>query len=98
MYSGSGEPLQLKDLELLFGRVVSVALGFAGIAVFVMLLIGGFNLLTAGSEAPKAEAAKKTITYAIFGMIFVVVSFLILRIIAAITGAEGILNFRVFQP
>jgi len=93
----TGEVPTIMDLEGVFSNIVRVALGFAGIALFVMLLIGGFNLITAGSEAPKAEAAKKTITYAILGVVFVALAFLILRVIEAITGAEGILQFKITQ-
>ncbi len=85
------------ELEAVFGNVVSVAVGFAGIVFLIMLLVGGFNLITAGSEAPKAEAAKKTITFAIFGFVFVALAFLILTLISNFTGVEGILNFKLVQ-
>ena len=86
------------SLEGLFSNVVGVAIGLAGIALFVMLLIGGFNILTAGADAGKTQAAQKTITYAILGLVFIAVSFLILRLIASFTGVEGILNFTVVRP
>lgn len=84
----------IKGLETLFSNVVSVAIGFAGIVFLVMLLIGGFNLITSGSEAPKAEAAKKTITFAIFGFIFVALSFLILTLIKNFTGVD-VTQFKI---
>lgn len=84
------------SLETVFSNIVSVAVAFAGIVFLVMLLVGGFNLITAGSEAPKAEAAKKTITFAIFGFIFVVVSYLILQIISRFTGVD-VTQFKITQ-
>lgn len=87
----------IKDFEIIFGNVVSVALAFAGIVLLLMLLSGGFNLITAGSEAPKAEAAKKTITYAIFGFVFVALAYLIITLLSNFTGVTGILNFSVSQ-
>ncbi len=86
-----------KELENVFGNVVSVAVALAGIVFLIMLITGGLTLITAGSEAPKAEAAKKTITYAIYGFIFIVLSFLILQLIKGFTGVD-VTQFRVVQP
>lgn len=87
----------ISSLETVFGNVISVAIAFAGIVFLIMLLIGGFSLITAGSEAPKAEAAKKTITYAIFGFVFVALAYLLLTLISNFTGVHGILNFKLVQ-
>jgi len=84
------------ELEIVFGNVVSVAVAFAGIVFLIMLLIGGLNLITAGSEAPKAEAAKKTITFAIFGFVFVALAFLILTLISNFTGVD-LSEFKLVQ-
>ena len=88
----------IKSLEGLFSNVIGVAIAVAGIALFIMLLIGGFNFLTAGADAGKAQAAQKTITYAILGLVFITLSFFILRLISSFTGVEGFLNFTVVQP
>lgn len=78
----------LKGLEDLFGNVVGVALGFAGIVLFIMLIAGGFRYITAGGDPKSVEGAKKTLTYAIAGIVFIALSFLILRFIEVFTGAQ----------
>jgi len=60
----------------------------AGIAFFIMMLIGGFQCLTSGGDPKAAGAARSTLTYAIIGIILVVVSWLILVLIRDITGAS----------
>ena len=87
----------IKGVETLFSNVISLAIPFSGIALFIMLLIGGFNYLSAGADAGKAQAAQKTITYAIMGLVFIAVSFLILRLIGEFTGVKGFFIFQVFQ-
>ena len=77
----------LKWLESLFGNVISVALGFGGLILFVMLLVGGFKYITAGGDPKGIESAKKTITTAILGMVLLALAFLILQLIHQITGA-----------
>jgi hypothetical protein len=61
-----------------------------------MLIVGGFKYLTAGGEAPAVESARKTITYAIAGLVLVALSFLILRFIYAFTGVD-VTQFKVQQ-
>lgn len=88
-------PAKLSDLETIFGNVVKYALGFAGIALFCMLLLGGFNYLTSGDNPKATEAAQKTITYAIGGLVLVLVSYLILVLIYNITNVN-VTEFKVF--
>lgn len=93
----SPTPPPLTELEGIFKNVISFAIGFAGIAFFIMLLVGGFQYLTAGGNAQQAESARKTLTWAIAGLAFITLSYLILRFIATITGVTGILNFQIAQ-
>jgi hypothetical protein len=84
------------NLNCLFGNVVKVALGLAGVVLFVILLVGGLKYITAGSDPKAAEGAQKTITYAIGGLILILLSFLILVLIKAITGVD-VTQFTVVQ-
>ncbi len=90
-------PAPLTGLEGIFGNIVSLAIGFAGIAFFIMFLVGGFQYLTAGGNPQQAEGARKTLTYAIFGLIFIVLAYLILKFIASLTGVGSILQFKISQ-
>ena len=92
-----GDVVQLRALECTFGNLVGVILGFAGIVLFIMLLIGGLKYMTAGGEPPKIEEAKKTLTIAIGGLILVMLAFLIIKLIEVFTGLP-VTEFRVFQP
>ncbi len=93
-------PLQIADFEVIFQNVVLGALGFDAIALFILLIKGGLGLITAGSEGGKIEGAKKTVTYSILGIVVVISSFLLLRIIAtfALTNPDDLLIFKIFKP
>lgn len=84
----------IADLEGVFKNVVSAALGFAAIVLFVLLLTGGFKYITSGGDPKATEGAQKTITYAILGLILVLVSYLILVLIKTITGVN-VTDFKV---
>jgi len=93
---GGDKIVTLKWLESLFGNVVGVALGFGGIILFVLLLIGGLKYITAGGDPKGIESAKKTITYAIFGIVLLALAFLILQLIQNLTGAP-VTEFKISQ-
>jgi len=87
----------LRGLEGIFQNLVSVVLGFAGIALFLMLVVGGYKYITSGGDPKSVESAKNTLTYAIVGIVLLASAYLILRFIGVFTGA-GVENFRVFIP
>lgn len=88
----------ISDLGFLFERVVGYILGFAGIVLFILLLLGGFKYITSGGDPKAVEGAKKTLTYAIGGLVVILLSFLILVIIEDLTGAK-VTNFNIMlQP
>lgn len=86
----------LEGLECLFRNIISVALTLAGLALFVMLIVGGFQYLTSGGEVEAATKARKTLTYAFFGLVLVVAAFLILRFIEVFTGVT-LTEFKITQ-
>jgi len=90
-------PVQLVDLEEVFKNVVNVVLGFAGIAFFVLLLVGGFKYMTAGGDPKAIDSAKKTLTSAIAGLLIVVLSYLVLVFIGTFTGVD-LTQFKIVNP
>lgn len=92
-----GAPAPLWQVNNLFGNVVFAVVGFSGIALFVMLIMGGFSYITAAGDPKKAESARNTITFAIGGVVFIAVAFLILRFVALVTGTPALTNFTIFR-
>lgn len=84
----------IEDLGIVFQNLVSSLLGFAGIVLFILLLTGGFKYITSGGDPKAVEGAQKTLTYAIRGLIAVLLSYLILVFIKQITGV-GVTEFNV---
>ena len=90
------EPPTLDKLGDVFGNFVSAILGFAGITLFVLLVVGGFKFITSGGDPKAIEGARKTITYAIMGLVLLLLSYLILVLIEEITGAP-VTKFNVVK-
>ena len=87
----------LQDLEGLFSNVVGIILGIAGITFFILLLSSGFKFITSGGDPKALEGAKKTLTYAIGGLIVIILSYLILLLIKEVTGVD-VTIFKIVQP
>ncbi|MDO8488218.1 MAG: hypothetical protein Q7S31_02790 [bacterium] len=82
------DPAKISDLEGVFTSVVGVALSAAGIAVLVMLLVGGFKYLSAGDDKDATAKASKTITYAIGGLVLVLSAWIILNFLGNLLGVD----------
>lgn len=89
-----GDVATVQGLECLFGNVLQVIVSLAGIVFFVMFINGGFQYLFSSGDQKKAAAASSTLTMAIMGLVGVVASYLILKLIQTITGAN-ITNFVI---
>lgn len=90
------DPPTLKNLEDVFRNVVNVILGIAGLTFFILLLSSGLKFITSGGDPKALEGAKKTLTYAIGGLILIIASYLILLLIKEITGVD-VTIFKVTQ-
>lgn len=89
------EPQKLQFLEVIFENVLNIAVRLAGLAVFVMLLVGGFKYLTSGGNPEAKKKASDTITWAIVGFVVLLLGWFILRFISEFTGVEEILKFEL---
>ncbi|TSC88773.1 MAG: conserved membrane protein of unknown function [Microgenomates group bacterium Gr01-1014_5] len=95
--TGKVDVATIKGLEAIFENVISVALSFAGIVLFVMFLTGGFRYLTAGGDAKAVEAAKGTLTHAILGLVVLILAWIIIQFIEVLTGVN-LSTFRIYRP
>ena len=66
----------------LITRIIEILLAIAGLLAVIFLIVGGFRYITAGGNEETAEAAKKTITNAIIGIVIIILSFVIVRVIS----------------
>lgn len=85
---------KISDLQTVIGNVVSYALGFAAIVLFVLLILGGFKFITSGGDPKAVEGAKKTLTSALAGLAIILLAYLILVLIKNLTGVN-VTNFSI---
>ena len=85
---GTVEVPTIKCLEIVFANILTVAISLGALALFVMLLIGGFKYLTSGGDPKATTSAQQTMTYAVAGIALMAVAYLIFRIIEFFTGVK----------
>ena len=78
---------QLSDIGTYFGNILQAMMPLLGIVAFIMLLVGGFQVLTAGSDSKAAGAGKSTMTNAAIGIVLALGAWLVLTTIENLTGA-----------
>lgn len=97
IYSANGTPPELWRINILFGNIIVAVLSFSAIVAFIFLLKGALSYITSAGNADKASSAKNTITYAILGLVFISVAYLILTILSTLTGVEALKTFNIYK-
>jgi len=62
-------------------RLFSIVLTLAGIAALILLIYGGYTYMISRGDPERVKGARETITSAIFGLLFIIFSFVILQVI-----------------
>lgn len=91
-----GDAATFQCLEPIFENIIRAALSLGTVALFIMLLVGGFSFLFSGGDPKKLEQARGTLSGAIIGLVIIIAAYLILRIIGIFTGTEDqLMNFTI---
>ena len=69
------------DPRTMAAKIINVAMGFLGIIAVVIILIGGFKWMTAGGGEDKVEEATKMIKAGVIGLIIILASFAIAKMV-----------------
>jgi len=93
------DPAKLSDLSTYFGNILTAIIPLIGFLSFIMILAGGFKILTSAGDPKGMAGGKQTITLAIAGIVLAILSWLILLAVENVTGAKVTqFNFGFKQP
>jgi len=88
----------IQGFNCIFENIAQIIVYFTGLVFFIMFIRGGFGYLTSGGDPKKTAKATSTLTLAIFGLIGVIVSFLIIKFISNFTNIEDVTKFAIPTP
>lgn len=78
----------IPQLAVVISNFLGIAAGLAGMVAVVVIIMGGFKYIVARGDPKATQAAQQTITWAVVGLAFLVIAFLVLRLIEEITGVQ----------
>jgi hypothetical protein len=90
---GESTGLGQQDVRTTVSRIINVALGLLGIVAVVIILIGGFEWMTAGGNEEKVGEARKRIIAGVIGLAIIlsayaVAKFVLFKLYEATTGLD----------
>ena len=78
---GEDTGLGKQDVRQTISKIINVALGLLGIVAVVIMLIGGFEWMTAGGNEEKVTSAKSRIFMGILGLAIILSAYAIARFV-----------------
>lgn len=88
----STAPDSVKLSALKIGDLVNLILPYvffgAGIALLIVIILGGIELMTSGGDPKKVQAAQGKITSGLIGFLIIFVAYWIVQLVYKILGVE----------
>jgi type IV secretory pathway VirB2 component (pilin) len=81
-------PIVPRTLEELLLNILDYLKKLAGVIAVIFIVIGGIMYMLSSGNVQRTERAKKTVTYAIVGLVIVVAAPVFLKEILSITGSN----------
>lgn len=82
-------PTKDTNLAQVLTTVINALLLFAGAVAVLFLIIGGFRYVVSAGNPDQVEGAKKTILYAIVGLIIIFVAFVVVQLVQNWLGVNS---------
>ena len=80
------------DARKLIVSIVNYALGFLGLLAVIVIIYGGFMYVTSMGKEEQSGTGKKAITYAVIGIIIILMSFAIVNTVLQAGGGNSSTN------
>jgi TRAP-type C4-dicarboxylate transport system permease small subunit len=74
------------QIQQLIQRITNIVVDLAFVTVLIVLFWGGIKYLASGGDPKNIEEANRIVTWALLGIVFLALAFLILRLVEAFTG------------
>ena len=76
----------LDQIEQVFSSVISAIVGIGFIALLAFLVWAGIKYLTSGGEPKVVQQTHQIVTWALLGIVFMAIAWLVLQLIQTFTG------------
>jgi hypothetical protein len=87
----------IQCIPILLQNVITDAFAFVGLVALIFVIWAGIKFISSGGDAKQTGEARKILTYAILGLVLILLSIFILHMIAYFTDTPCILKFGFEQ-
>ena len=87
-YQGSGFKFENKTVGDIFSELLPYVYVIAGLALLVMLILGGITLMTSAGDQAKTKTGFGMISGALIGFLLVFVSYFVVQIVQVVLGVK----------
>jgi Type IV secretion system pilin len=87
-YGTTGFKFADSNLGEIISQLLPYILGFAGLALFVMLVLGGITLMTAAGDAAKSKDGYGKISASLIGFLIIFISYFVAQIVEVVLGVK----------
>lgn len=94
VYNGS-DVATIQGFQCLIGNILMIFVTLIGIVGFVMMIFAAFRMMISGGDSKGMDSARKTMTYAVIGLVVALSAYFIVNIISQFTGIDTLLNFTI---
>jgi hypothetical protein len=84
---------RLTCIPAVLQNIITFALIASGVVAVFFIIWAGIRYVTSGGDQKKVDGARKTLTWAIIGLIIILMAFFIVNVVSYITGVECIRSF-----
>lgn len=88
-----GGVARLTCIPAVLQNVITFALVASGVVALFFIIWSGAKMVTSGGDQKRVDSARKTLTWAIIGLVIILLSFFIVNMISYLTGVECIKSF-----
>ncbi|MEJ0021719.1 MAG: pilin [Candidatus Doudnabacteria bacterium] len=85
---GLGQACTTSSVHQLVIVVIDMLLGVAGLVAVLFIIIGGFQYITSAGNEELAERGKKNLQNAVIGIVIIVLSYVIVRVVSTFFGVN----------
>lgn len=85
-----GDLPKISDLAKVIVRITYFLLGISGGITILYIVIGGFKYMMAGGDPKAVATARAHITFAIIGLVVILMAVVIVKIIGDLLGLNGL--------
>jgi hypothetical protein len=78
-----------KTPSAILGQIIQIALGIAFAVAVIMVIYGGFQYITSAGNEEKATDGRRTLVYALIGLVIILLSFVIVTTLVNFINNRG---------